>query len=96
MHLFCRCSEKSILLAENEGLKEASRSLKELSQSRESEHSNTEKHAHHSLNQAAELTERQNLLISKLEDKVLYIPLPTSVCHFLHGISFLIFYLSFS
>jgi hypothetical protein len=64
------CREKSILLAENEGLKQASRSSQELSQSREQEHSSAEKHSQHSLSQAAELTERQNSLISKLEDKV--------------------------
>jgi hypothetical protein len=63
-------SEKSSLLAENEGLKQASRSFRELSQSREQEHSNVEKHSHNSLNQAAELTERQNTLIAKLEDKL--------------------------
>jgi len=63
-------SERSILLAENDGLKQASQSFKELSQSRETEHSSTEKHSQHSLHQAAELSEKQNILISKLEDKV--------------------------
>ena len=57
-------------MAENDGLKQASQNFKELSQSRESEHSNFEKQSQMSLNQAAELTEKQNLLISKLEDKV--------------------------
>jgi hypothetical protein len=63
-------SERSILLAESDGLKQASQSFHEMSQSRETEHSSMEKHSQYSLSQAAELTERQNSLISKLEDKV--------------------------
>lgn len=61
-----------MLAAENDGLKESSRCSLELSQARESEHSSSEEHSKHALHQAAELTERQNGLIAKLEDKVVH------------------------
>ena len=65
--------DKSTLSAENYGLRQSIEDLRKTTDSKHQEYSMIESQSQMSLNQAAELTERQNELISKLEEKVIFL-----------------------